>query len=562
MTVSAVPAHHNHPNRKPAPMRHEPNRRVPPTFPLLGALAIAVLASACTDATSEGAADPGAPAAAERAVEEPSPSESGSSATEPRPASSAEPSTAPSASERASTATTTAPASTTTTAPQSGTVTAQTVGEPWGTVEGLTMFRGNPTRTFYGAGPVPATPQVLWRYPEAPMCALSTTGGETKQWCGTGWTGQPVVWERPDGISEVIFGAFDRAVHFVDAATGNETRPSFPVGDLIKGSVTLDPDGYPLLYFGARDGNLRVVALDRAQPTELWSLSASSVEGVWNDDWDASPVLVDDILYEGSENGWFFAIELGRNYDEAGLVTVDPEVRIAVPGYTDDLISAVGRNVSIESSPALFDERVYFANSGGRVVGLDVSAVRIGDAPVVFDYWVGDDVDASIVVDAEGMLYVAVELERFNARSELVGQLVKLDPHATGDPLLWSVAVPPARTGAGGLWATPALHDGYLYAPTHPGELLVVDSTDGEVVWRDEIGFHAWSSPAIVDETLVLSANCESGGAIRAYHLADPTDPRLLWEVAPFGGCIESTPAVWDGRLFVGSRDGYFYALG
>ncbi|RPI23860.1 MAG: hypothetical protein EHM57_03420, partial [Actinobacteria bacterium] len=23
----------------------------------------------------------------------------------------------------------------------------------------------------------------------------------------------------------------------------------------------------------------------------------------------------------------------------------------------------------------------------------------------------------------------------------------------------------------------------------------------------------------------------------------------------------ESTPAVWDGRIYVGSRDGFFYAL-
>jgi PQQ-like domain len=27
-------------------------------------------------------------------------------------------------------------------------------------------------------------------------------------------------------------------------------------------------------------------------------------------------------------------------------------------------------------------------------------------------------------------------------------------------------------------------------------------------------------------------------------------------------GCIESTPAVWKGRIYVGARGGKFYAIG
>ncbi|MBM3885992.1 MAG: PQQ-binding-like beta-propeller repeat protein, partial [Gemmatimonadetes bacterium] len=30
----------------------------------------------------------------------------------------------------------------------------------------------------------------------------------------------------------------------------------------------------------------------------------------------------------------------------------------------------------------------------------------------------------------------------------------------------------------------------------------------------------------------------------------------------PSRACIESTPALWRGRLYVGARDGFFYALG
>ena len=48
-------------------------------------------------------------------------------------------------------------------------------GEPYGTqVQGIITFRGNPTRTFYGTGPIPRTaPQELWRFPKSGGLARS-----------------------------------------------------------------------------------------------------------------------------------------------------------------------------------------------------------------------------------------------------------------------------------------------------------------------------------------------------------------------------------------------------
>jgi hypothetical protein len=36
----------------------------------------------------------------------------------------------------------------------------------------------------------------------------------------------------------------------------------------------------------------------------------------------------------------------------------------------------------------------------------------------------------------------------------------------------------------------------------------------------------------------------------------------VRWEIPVATGCLESTPAAWNGRMYVGSRDGYFYAIG
>lgn len=436
------------------------------------------------------------------------------------------------------------------------------VGARHGEVDGLTMFRGNPSRTWYGEGPLPDSLAVRWRFPDSQMCGTSPVGGENIVWCGSGWTGQPVVWERPDGITEVIFGAYDKNIHFLDAATGERTRPDFPMGDIIKGSVTLDPDGYPLLYSGSRDSRFRIIALDRDEPTELWSLEASAVPGMWNSDWDSNPVIVDGVMYQGGENSWWYAVALNRDYGEDGLVAIEPDIVFDMPAFTDELVAAVGRQQSVESSTAVHEGTAYFTNSAGRIVGVDVASLPAGEASVVFDYWVGDDVDATPVVDAAGHLYVSAEVDLATSRAAEVGQLVKLDPGNPGDPRIWGLDVPGSGGLAGGIWATPALVGDVLFVATNPGELLAVDTETGEVLWRDDIGTHAWSSPVHVDGRLLVSVHCESAPALRIYDVSsDPRAPVHISDNVFAGGCVESTPAVWKGGVYVGSRDGYFYAL-
>jgi hypothetical protein len=188
------------------------------------------------------------------------------------------------------------------------------------------------------------------------MAGLSPVGNEQKWWYGTGWTGQPLIYERDDGITELIFGAYDKKIHFLNADTSEELRPSFDMGDIIKGTITLDPDGYPLLYAGSRDPRFRIIALDGDEPREVWSLHAKSVEGMWNDDWDSNPVVIGDMLYEGGENSWWFAIKLNRGYDENGMVTIDPEVVFEMPAWSDELFDLLGRQQSVEMSTAIFED--------------------------------------------------------------------------------------------------------------------------------------------------------------------------------------------------------------
>jgi outer membrane protein assembly factor BamB len=472
---------------------------------------------------------------------------------------------APATAEPTTAEPTTAAAPTTTTTTYPGWVDPASSGRPWGsTVQGMLTFRGNPTRSWYGEGPVPTAPAVLWRFPRrGGMCAESSSEGVTKTWCGTGWTGQANVWARPDA-TWVLFGAYDRAYHFLDASTGERVLPDLATGDIDKGSATLDPDGFPLYYAGSRDNLLRVVALDRDQPEVLWSLRWDAVSPIkWNSDWDGAPLVLGDYLFEGGENSQLHVVKLNRGYDAQGKVTVAPELVFHAPGWDDQLLADVGDgDVSIEGSVAVSGDTLWFANSGGLVQGWDLSGLRDGVAPTrIFRFWTGDDTDASIVVDDEGYLYVASELQRYNARAEAVGQLLKLDPRTPDDPVVWSMDDQGYKgfEDAAGIWSTPAVVGDVVLTTTNGGRLVALDRATGEVLWQKRLPGPLLSSPVVVDGVLVQG---DCGGVLHAYDLRDGrSDPPELWHVA-LGGCIEATPTVWRGRIYVGTRAGVFYALG
>jgi outer membrane protein assembly factor BamB len=462
--------------------------------------------------------------------------------------------------------TTTAPAATAATtapppSPFEGWVDPASVGQPYysATVSGLLTFRGNPTRTYHGRGPIPREPRTLWKYPGSPMCSLSEDRGAVAEWCGTGWTGEPAVFQR-EGRTWLVFGAYDRAVHFLDADTGQDLLPPFPTGDLVKGSVTVDPHGFPLVYVGSRDGFLRVLAFDRERPTELWRMSAAAVSPTkWNDDWDGSPLVLGDYLFEGGENSQMHVVKLNRSIGPDGVVTVAPALVWNTPGWDEELIGAVGNEVSIEGSVAVSGDTLYFANSGGLVQGWDISGLRTGAGPParVFRFWTGEDTDASVVVDEEGMLYVGSEWERHSGRAAEVGQMMKLDPRRPDTPLVWSQK--DIGADRSGVWGTPAVFEDLVIYTTFGGRAVGLDREAGVVRWEKRLQAPLMASPSVVDRVW-LQGDC--GGVLHAYDVRDTRmDPPEVWQV-PLGSCIESTPAVWNGRIYVGTRGGFFYAIG
>jgi hypothetical protein len=57
---------------------------------------------------------------------------------------------------------------------------------------------------------------------------------------------------------------------------------------------------------------------------------------------------------------------------------------------------------------------------------------------------------------------------------------------------------------------------------------------------------------------VLIQGDCT--GVLHAWDVSNPRRIRELWTIG-LGGCIESTPAVWDGWIYVGTRGGQLFGI-
>ena len=115
--------------------------------------------------------------------------------------------------------------------------------------------------------------------------------------------------------------------------------------------------------------------------------------------------------------------------------------------------------------------------------------------------------------------------------------------------------------------SSPAWAEGTVYVGSGDGRVYAVDGATGAVRWSAVTGGRVRSSPAVAGDRVYVGS---MDGSVYAIDRATgrqawrfDTDGRAL-ESARFGfdrRTVQSSPAVAGGRVFVGSRDGFLYAL-
>ncbi|MDO5535040.1 MAG: PQQ-binding-like beta-propeller repeat protein [Propionibacteriaceae bacterium] len=452
--------------------------------------------------------------------------------------------------------------------------------ETYNHIPGVLTFRGNNHRTGGTWGTAQVTDQqleVVWTK------EIGEIRGEGSYWPGAGWTGQPLLvqWPREtkvamgladefvndDAFVEVIYPVFEGKIHRLDLKTGRPTRDPIEVGWGFKGTASVDPRGYPLLYAGqglndtnGTIGPWRYRVFDLIQNKEVWHISGLDPAAPRHD-WGAfdSSALVDaetDTLFAPAENGLIYKVALNSSYDAAAkTVAIEPEVtrlRYTAPG---------NEKYGIENSAVGYRNLMFAADNEGKLFSWDATTLEM-----LWMREVEDDTDASLVLEEtpEGVfLYTGNEVDtRKKATGDLVTNIRKID--ALTGKQVWQYDIPAYYTGInGGVLATPVLGKGAIAdlvifnvsrttAPRE-GDLIALNKADGSVAWRRHLSNYSWSSPLLITGTdgTLYGVLADSDGVV---HLFDPATGEDLSTIS-LGKNVEATPAAFGDMLVVASYD-------
>jgi outer membrane protein assembly factor BamB len=469
----------------------------------------------------------------------------------------------------------------------------------------VATYLGDETRRFYGIGPVPETLHVIWkcRIGSGKTAGTATVKGGTT-WSGTGWTGQCTI-IRDGGKLYLMSGGFDHGLRKIDAETGEVVwRYEFP--DVIKGtnSIWVDPKAKSekdriVVIAGSRRGFglsmssplvAPVRAVSFATGKELWRVPCAHTSS-YSRDADASAIVRNGIVYQGLESAQFLKLDPSSLHSWNSWKT--PKVLASSLLYEKGDAAAHRGNLVYEGSPSAIGDILYAAVGAGRVYG-----VRTSDMKKVWDFKIGTDLEGTSPVTKDGYLLETVEQEYTAGR----GGVLKLDPRK--DPKHAAVWYLPTenRTLAewtGGIIGSVSINDDYDPDNSRP-PLAAASAIDGNmylfsqnetkgtaliwdgktrlptpiVVAKKYIG-GAISTPIIVDDHVIA---CGYDAKVHVYRIVyDSPDGKGVALKARNGhtvrvsvketdtfraGSFESTPVVWNGRIYIGSRDGYLYCLG
>lgn len=455
---------------------------------------------------------------------------------------------------------------------------AQPFPEPYSEIQGVLTFRGSGMRDApsYGTAQMKEfRPEIVW----TKSTKRSSWGG------GAGWTGQPaIVWWPPDVLqtmnvkekfrnrkdfTEVIYGSLDGNVYFLDLETGEETRNPIRIGNPVKGSVSVDARGYPLLYVGEgvpENGSIGMSLYSLTNQKRL--LRVPGIDPFARRGWGAfdGSALFNreaDALLVGGENGILYHIRLHTEYDRTkGTISIDPQVskyRYQVKGNAYQ---------GIENSVAVYGHLAYFADNGGSV-----QAVNLLTKEPVWSLPQSDDTDATIVIEAENgvpFLYTGTEVDKQGGKG--LAMLRKINGN-TGE-VVWKKGYPCFSQHGdnpvnGGLLATPVIGKKKIgdlviftlarYETFSGGLMVALDKQTGEERWRLPMKRYAWSSPVDVydDQGNAYLLQADSGGTI---FLIDAANGKVRSSVRTDAN-IEASPAVFGNHLVVATRGGQIYGI-
>lgn len=462
--------------------------------------------------------------------------------------------------------------------------------EEYSSLPGVITFRGNNFRDSAVYGTANITQKKFGSSWSATTGSLTAPDGAF--WSGNGWTGQALIAEWPketrqimnmydwakeaETLVEVVYPSMDGYIYFYELETGKATRDSLNLGYTFKGTGTLDPRGYPLLYVGSGynsyKGTSHVFVVSLIDFSVLYEFGAN--DGFAHRAWpmyDSAPLIdadTDKLIYCG-ENGIIYIITLGTEYDEeAGTISVNPS-RAAKWRYMSNRYASTGQYwLGFEASPVIWQSHMIVPDNGGNLICLDLNTLTVD--------WVQDTLDDTNctpvleIEDGHPYIYASTSFH-MGWRSWTTADIPVWKIDAETGEIVWqtSYSCYTVEDLSGGTQGSIAVGKNnvsdLIFVPiartpnASGGKLVALDKETGEEVWALDTQVYSWSTPTVVydqnGDGYILY--CTTGHYL---YLVDARTGEIL-DSRNLGGLIEASPAVYGNWLVVGHRNGTIYGI-
>ncbi len=447
-------------------------------------------------------------------------------------------------------------------------------------------FLGNFERNYYG-NVAPDTLLVQWKhYLGKGKTVISRKLGE-REWAGAGWTGQPLL-VMEDSNLFVIQGAYDHNLKKLDAKDGSLVW-QYKFDDVVKGTGTIwenpdtsEPQNKLIILQGSRLGvgnyldskhipSYRAVSYFTGK--ELWRLDVKWTKS-YSRDVDGSALIHKDTAYLAFENSLFTKFNPGYKQAVMKDGMLQPAIYKETKFYTKDDVEVHGGNIVSESSPCFLDSVIYTASGSGHIFGYSLR-----EDTITWDFFIGSDIDGSAIVTHDSCLIVTMEKQYISGQ----GGVMKLDPRKPPEEaVIWFFPTGNVEFASweGGVIGTSSINDltrsdtmpylaafsaidGYLYVIDY----MQVDSSnlvDGpnlkKKYYKPKLLFK-YKTGASISTPIIVGNKIIAAGYGGLYLFS--YDENLNFKIIDkHGGTYESTPFVHNSRIYIASRNGYFYCLG
>ena len=290
---------------------------------------------------------------------------------------------------------------------------------------------------------------------------------------------------------------------------------------------------------------------------ELWRLPVPQTKS-YSRDADGSGFFFDGTFYQGVESGWFYALDPLKT--TAWAEGKKPVIEHQQLLLGDERAEAHGSDLVLESSPSAVGKNLYIASGAGHVYGL-----RRSDLKVVWDYYIGSDLDGTPVPTKKGLLLQGVEKQYIKGK----GGMLALDPTKPPDKAtVWFFPTGNRELGdwKGGIVGSAAVNDSYNKDGQYPA-LCAFSAIDGYlyVVSQDVMSDATVKGPNLGKglKTPVQIARIWNGGAISTPIIVGESLVSASYDQRVHLFDIVYTPADEGepGALPSASRDGGFWTV-